>query len=456
MSRRSNRPPSGREGRLKPIEQDPLAEYGLPSKGEKRLLSHRVQESYYALIVSRYLAFCTDAGDSDTLQQQFARHVMAATTAAATSSHPPPPPPKHHTRSEPGSAPNKRAGSATDASTSTNPRTKSNTESDPKVTAELDTILSALRKLREGIIASRRRDHFATQVFLFSARAGILAGAYETYHPSLAYLMRRHVEEQDQRRRQLLQGREQQEEERRQRQQEQQELYQQRQRQRQQRRQEQQEQEQRQEAEEQETEPNHLRRSRSWSGSSSTRFTTAKPTDPSPTTTTSTPDPTNPPSPSSNDTTTTNPIPSADDSDLTPLELTEILTYLILDASCRQSNLLQAYSLLHQHRRHLRAPDLHLTSSTLRALATDNWVAFRRLLARHADGYQARLMALADKRVTAHVLKAVGRAYLILPSGVVEEWTGRRWGELVGEFGVGWELGGDGRVTIRKIGGRTA
>jgi hypothetical protein len=36
MQKQKGRLPSGHLSRLKPVELDPLAEYGLPSKGEKR------------------------------------------------------------------------------------------------------------------------------------------------------------------------------------------------------------------------------------------------------------------------------------------------------------------------------------------------------------------------------------------------------------------------------------
>jgi len=42
MQRKAGRvPSSGHLSRLKPVEIDPLAEYGLPSKGEKRFASLR-------------------------------------------------------------------------------------------------------------------------------------------------------------------------------------------------------------------------------------------------------------------------------------------------------------------------------------------------------------------------------------------------------------------------------
>ncbi|KAK1831912.1 hypothetical protein QBC39DRAFT_306210 [Podospora conica] len=156
MQRKGGRGTGGHLSRLKPAEVDPLSEYGLPSKGEKRLLSHKVQETYYSKIAERYLAFCTDAGDRDGLQKQFARLAIDSNTPSSSQS------------------------SITTPTTA--PRTTG--------PSDLDHILSALRKLREGIVASKRRDDFSTQAYLFAIRLGILAAAPETYHPALLYLVR--------------------------------------------------------------------------------------------------------------------------------------------------------------------------------------------------------------------------------------------------------------------------
>ncbi|KAK3361186.1 hypothetical protein B0T24DRAFT_642588 [Lasiosphaeria ovina] len=147
MQKKAGRAASSHLSRLKPVEIDPLAEYGLPSKGEKRLLSLKTQENYYSKIAEKYLAFCTNAGDRDGLQRQF-----ALLTLSDPNGLPSPPP-------------------------------------DAKA-ADLSQILSALRKLREGIVASKRRDDFAAQVYLFAIRLGILSHSPETYHPSLLYLLR--------------------------------------------------------------------------------------------------------------------------------------------------------------------------------------------------------------------------------------------------------------------------
>jgi hypothetical protein len=165
MQRKGGRTPSGHHlsSRLKPVEIDPLAEYGLPSKGEKRLLSPKVQENYYSKIAERYLAFCTDAGDRNTLQKQFAR--LDIHTAPSSADPSPLPSPASST------FPSELSSLSTSSS-------------------DISQILSALRKLREAIVASKRRDAFAAQVYLFAIRCGILASSYETYYPALLYLLR--------------------------------------------------------------------------------------------------------------------------------------------------------------------------------------------------------------------------------------------------------------------------
>ncbi|EAQ88303.1 hypothetical protein CHGG_04922 [Chaetomium globosum CBS 148.51] len=221
MLKQNGRSPSGHFSRLKPVDLDPLVpEYGLPSKGEKRLLSHKTQESYYSLIVSRYLSFCTAAGDGANLQKQFARLSLTSssstTTTSSSSQQPttlsPLPPPTQRTQPQPIQTQqqpptpqhqsskrqpnlNPRPTPPTNK-TQPSPSTTTTTAKPPPLPADetLPQILSALRKLREGLVASRRRDHFAAQVYIFSVRLGVLAGAYETYHPAGLYLLRWHTD----------------------------------------------------------------------------------------------------------------------------------------------------------------------------------------------------------------------------------------------------------------------
>ncbi|KAK1780150.1 hypothetical protein QBC45DRAFT_409200 [Copromyces sp. CBS 386.78] len=174
---KAGRTPSGHQfSRLKPAEIDPLAEYGLPSKGEKRLLNHKTQEAYYSKIAERYLAFCTDAGDRDSLQKQFSRLALGDSTNTNIST------------------PLLPAGStstATPPSTSHSHDSSSTPQQLPLPPSDnLSQILSALRKLREALVASSRLDDFTTQVYLFAVRLGILSSSFETYLPSLLYLLR--------------------------------------------------------------------------------------------------------------------------------------------------------------------------------------------------------------------------------------------------------------------------
>ncbi|KAK3399860.1 hypothetical protein B0T20DRAFT_434352 [Sordaria brevicollis] len=167
---KAGRAPSGHQfSRLKPAEIDPLAEYGLPSKGEKRLLNHKTQEAYYAKIAERYLAFCTDAGDRDSLQRQFSRLALSDSSTSTGNT----------------STPLLPAGSTSSSDSSTTPHLPVPSSSD-----NLSQILSALRKLREALVASSRIDDFTTQVYLFAVRLGILSSSFETYLPSLLYLLR--------------------------------------------------------------------------------------------------------------------------------------------------------------------------------------------------------------------------------------------------------------------------
>lgn len=143
-----------------------------------RLLSVKTQESYYAKIAERYLAFCTDAGDRDELQKQFARLAIS-------------PGPKLDDQPKPSVlTPTTTQTPPTTIPTGTIAPLAGSLEPNPRQQTDLSQILGALRKLREGIVASKRRDDFAVQVYLFSIRLGVLTAAHQTYHPALLYLLR--------------------------------------------------------------------------------------------------------------------------------------------------------------------------------------------------------------------------------------------------------------------------
>ncbi|PNY25760.1 Uncharacterized protein TCAP_04295 [Tolypocladium capitatum] len=156
MPSRGARTPSGPWGRLKPVEQDPLESMGLPSKGDSRLLDLKTQERYYTRIVERYMTFCSDAGQSDELLRRFSSLEVGAAPAPAP-------------------APAPLASPSLDA---------------PRSSKALSDVMAALRKLREGVVASKRADDFAVQAYLFCIRLSILAKQPESYHPAILHLLR--------------------------------------------------------------------------------------------------------------------------------------------------------------------------------------------------------------------------------------------------------------------------
>ncbi|KHN98613.1 uncharacterized protein MAM_03737 [Metarhizium album ARSEF 1941] len=153
-------------GRLKPVEQDPLQSMGLPSKGDTRLLDLKIQEKFYTIIVDKYMAFCSDAGQRDELLRRLSSlHIDAMPTS---DSHM-----QMHKYSN--------SSSGTSRFTPCDDTSSAN---------ELSGILAALRKLREGIVASKRTDNFAAQVYLFCIRLSVLAKQPESYHAAILHLLR--------------------------------------------------------------------------------------------------------------------------------------------------------------------------------------------------------------------------------------------------------------------------
>ncbi|OHE98182.1 hypothetical protein CORC01_06550 [Colletotrichum orchidophilum] len=149
---RGGRSHSGPWGRLKPVDLDPLDNYGLPSKGDTRLLGFKTQEQYYTKIVERYMTFCSDAGERDELLRRFdSLDLVDYPSVSAASS----------------------------------PRLD-----DPSSTKALSDVMMALRKLREGIVASKRVDDFAIQAYLFNIRLSVLVKHPESYHPAILHVLR--------------------------------------------------------------------------------------------------------------------------------------------------------------------------------------------------------------------------------------------------------------------------
>ncbi|OBT69437.1 hypothetical protein VE03_01106 [Pseudogymnoascus sp. 23342-1-I1] len=173
---------SGGWGRLKPVTLDPLEAVGLPSKGDNRLLNFKTQENYYTKIVDRYMSFCSDAGRSDELLRRMSQ--LSVQSGGGTLLAP--------------AKPLKGLASSIYASPGTkSTNALSQLPSVPKKSVEYDSSkdLSALtmsmRKLREGIVASKRIDEFSTQAYIFCIRLSILIKHMESYHPALLHLLHR-------------------------------------------------------------------------------------------------------------------------------------------------------------------------------------------------------------------------------------------------------------------------
>jgi hypothetical protein len=129
-----------------------------------RLHNFKAQEDYYSKIVERYMKFCASTGGGEGLEKAFAGLSLTSSETASSS---------------------------TTTSTITHdgrpglPRNVSNTEQ-PN---DMPNILLAMRKLREGILGSRRRDQFAQRAYMFVIHACILTKHWESYQPALLYLL---------------------------------------------------------------------------------------------------------------------------------------------------------------------------------------------------------------------------------------------------------------------------
>ncbi|KAK6864905.1 hypothetical protein PG995_001433 [Apiospora arundinis] len=161
--RGGGRAPSGPWSRLKPVDLDPLEAIGLPSKGDNRLLDFKTQERYYTKIVERYMSFCSDAGE----RQELLRRFSSLQLSEPLHTTPKPPPSTSSTPADPSRPVPRHASSAPAVPAAASISASADTQS-------LSDVLAALRKLREGIVASKRADDFAVQAYLFCIRLSVL------------------------------------------------------------------------------------------------------------------------------------------------------------------------------------------------------------------------------------------------------------------------------------------
>jgi hypothetical protein len=148
-----------------------------------RLLNYKTQEQYYTKIVDRYMSFCSNAGRGDELLRRMAHLSLQNRESSVLE-----PLPKPLT----GLASSIYASPA-EKPTSSLPRTVSTTAKSAVIntTKDLSVLTMSMRKLREGIVASKRIDEFSTQVYIFCIRLSILIKHMESYHPALLHLLYR-------------------------------------------------------------------------------------------------------------------------------------------------------------------------------------------------------------------------------------------------------------------------
>lgn len=156
----ARRLPSTGWSRLRAPPTDALESYGLVSKGDTRLNDPKLQEAYYKKIVERYVRFCASVEGGDGLEQAF--------TSLSVSDKP---------SGRPQQTPTAGADKPPEPVKAQAHKT------------ELETILMAMRKLRESITAVHRTDTFAQRAYVFIVHASILTRHWQSYQPALSYLV---------------------------------------------------------------------------------------------------------------------------------------------------------------------------------------------------------------------------------------------------------------------------
>ena len=113
------------------------------------------------------MAFCSDAGRGDELLRRFA-HLDISQEDAKTEKQ------QQHA-----------------AATTNVPNSNIDSNVDALGQKDLSVLMMAMRKLREGIVASKRVDDFSIQAYIFCIRLSILAKQMESYHPAILHLLKR-------------------------------------------------------------------------------------------------------------------------------------------------------------------------------------------------------------------------------------------------------------------------
>jgi len=150
-----------------------------------RLLDFKTQERYYTKIVERYMKFCSDAGERDELLRRFASLELQDGNLNGIT-----PPSSRSSVSAPIPSQSFGAAGGGGGSSSSVSGSRPSTPAEPDAKT-LSDVMMALRKLREGIVASKRVDIFAIQVYLFCIRLSVLVKHPESYHPAILHLLKK-------------------------------------------------------------------------------------------------------------------------------------------------------------------------------------------------------------------------------------------------------------------------
>lgn len=142
-----------------------ILQYAIFADHFQRLYDHKTQEAYYTKIVERYMKFCASSSGGEELESAFASLSIQQPATNDSQNLKPDPSgtasrPSVHHRQLASDRPN-----------------------------DLPNILMAMRRLREGILGSRRRDAFAQRAYMFIAQASILTRSWESYQPTLLHLV---------------------------------------------------------------------------------------------------------------------------------------------------------------------------------------------------------------------------------------------------------------------------
>ena len=129
---------------------------------------------------------------------------------------------------------------------------------------------------------------------------------------------------------------------------------------------------------------------------------------------------------------------------LTTVLLREMQRYHVLDLACRQKDLNEAYRI----RLSYGFQDGNI-DCVLKAVAHGNWINFWKVKSRMCQ-YQQRLMEYASDSVRRHTVECLGKSFLRVDKGYIENVTQKPWQSLVKEYAIQWQAEGD-IIVIRQM-----